>query len=309
LAGVLSAKNPNGGNAIEKFILIGDHKQLPAVVLQNETDSRTDSAALNAIGIIDRRNSLFERLYNLHKENKQSPVWGMLHKQGRMHPDIAVFPNQAFYQGLLLPVPTVHQVTPLEFSRYDNNNPVQALVATKRLAFINVHKSREDTNAKANSREASIAVTLVKQLYELYQQNDLLFDAHESIGIIAPYRNQIALIRREIHNLHIPELDNIMVDTVERFQGSQRDIIIYSFTISHLFQLRFLANNVSNDGYIVDRKLNVALTRAKKQLFITGNIDLLSNNPVYQGLIAFIRSRDGLVAGEQIMRNEKGTIN
>jgi hypothetical protein len=303
LLGILSAKNPEGGNArdpngrnaIAKFILIGDNKQLPAVVLQKEQDSATDSPTLNAIGLLDRRNSLFERLYNLHKKDKNSPAWGMLYKQGRMHPEVAGFPNIQFYKGRLEPVPLKHQAEPLEFRSYDAQNPLQELIATKRVVFIPSQKSESDNN-KTNSHEARVAVKLVENIYALYQRNDLLFEPDKSIGIIAPYRSQIALIRRELHKLNIGPLDKIMIDTVERFQGSQRDIIIYSFSVNYIYQLNFLARNMEDEGVLIDRKLNVALTRARKQLFITGNPAILSNNPIYHGLIEHIRSVGGYSA-------------
>jgi superfamily I DNA and/or RNA helicase len=295
LIGVLSAKNATGGNAIEKFILIGDHKQLPAVVLQKEEDSKVQNPELNQIGLFNRRNSLFERLYSLHKANKKSLVWGMLHKQGRMHPDIALFPNYSFYNSKLEPVPTIHQSSSLAYHSFNKDNSFQKLLASKRIAFIPSDKHKSDKTNKTNSYEAKIARELVKNIYELYKANNLKFSEEETVGIITPYRSQIALIKREIHSLEIPELNNISVDTVERFQGSQRDIIIYSFSINQFYQLDFLSNNIEDDGQIIDRKLNVAITRAKKQLFVIGNPSILSNNLTYYRFIEFIRSKAGYV--------------
>jgi DNA replication ATP-dependent helicase Dna2 len=295
LVGILSAKNANGGNAIEKFILIGDHKQLPAVVLQDEESSKVTSVALNQIGLTERKNSLFERLYNLHKADKKSLVWAMLHKQGRMHPEIALFPNYAFYQNQLIPVPTSHQIEELQFTNFDFRNSLEKLVATKRLSFIPSEKVKTDKSNKTNSSEAKIVSTLVKTAYDLYKKNNLTFIPKESIGVITPYRSQIALIRREIHKLNIPELEKITIDTVERYQGSQRDIIIYSFSINQFYQLDLLANNIEEDGVLIDRKLNVAITRSKKQLFITGNPAILSNNTTYFRFIEFIRSKGGFI--------------
>lgn len=307
LIGVLSAKNSNNGNAIEKFILIGDHKQLPAVVLQKEEDSKVENQELNIIGLFNRRNSLFERLYSLHKSNNKSPVWAMLHRQGRMHPDIALFPNYSFYNSKLQAVPTIHQSSSLEYKVFDKNNSIQKLLASKRLAFIPSEKHHTDKTNKTNYFEATIIKKLLKELQNLCLQNNLELVSKEpnkddpgkdrkiSIGIITPYRSQIALIKREIHSLEIPELNNISVDTVERFQGSQRDIIIYSFSINQFYQLDFLANNIEDDGQIIDRKLNVAITRAKKQLFVIGNPSILSNNLTYYRFIEFIRSKSGYV--------------
>lgn len=296
LIGILSAKNANGGNAIDKFVLIGDHKQLPAVVLQNEESSKVTSPTLNQIGLTDRKNSLFERLYNLHKSDKKSLVWGMLHKQGRMHPDIALFPNYSFYNSQLEAVPTLHQSSNLEYNKFDSENPYQKLIATKRISFIPSEKHKADKTNKTNTYEAKIIKELVKQIFDLYQANNLEFSPVETVGIITPFRSQIALIKREIHDLNIPELNNITVDTVERFQGSQRDIIIYSFSINQYYQLDFLAsNNIEDEGQIIDRKLNVAITRAKKQLFVVGNPSILSNNLIYYRFIEFIRSKSGYI--------------
>lgn len=295
LIGILSAKNTAGENAIGKFILIGDHKQLPAVVLQKEQDSKVHDLSLNEIGLLNRRNSLFERLFSLHKSNKESLVWGMLYKQGRMHPDIALFPNYSFYNSQLELVPRLHQTSILEFKKFDKNNSFQKFISSKRIGFIPSEKNNSDKNNKTNTYEAKIIRELVKNIYLLYQLNNLNFSIEESIGIITPYRSQISLIKKEIHSLNIPELNNISVDTVERFQGSQRDIIIYSFSINQFYQLDFLANNIEEDGQIIDRKLNVAITRAKKQLFITGNPSILSNNLTYYRFIEFIRSKAGYI--------------
>jgi hypothetical protein len=295
LIGILSAKNVNGGNAIDKFVLIGDHKQLPAVVLQSEETSKVISHSLNQIGLTNRKNSLFERLYNLHKVDKNSAVWGMLHKQGRMHPDIALFPNYSFYNSQLEAVPTIHQNSNLEYSSFEKENPFHKLIATKRLAFITSEKHDSDKTNKTNTYEAKIAKELVRQIFDLYKANNFLFSSEETIGIITPYRSQIALIKREIHDLNIPELNAISVDTVERFQGSQREIIIYSFSINQYHQLDFLANNIEDEGQIIDRKLNVAITRAKKQLFVIGNPSILSNNLIYYRFLEFIRSKSGYI--------------
>ena len=114
--------------------------------------------------------------------------------------------------------------------------------------------------------------------------------ASRTLGIITPYRSQIALIKKEIEVLGISELNQILIDTVERFQGSERDVIIYSFCVNYPYQLKFLSNLTEEDGILIDRKLNVALTRARKQMLLTGVPTLLERNPLYKSLLKLIES-------------------
>ena len=104
------------------------------------------------------------------------------------------------------------------------------------------------------------------------------------------------MIRKEIEKLNIPELEKISIDTVERYQGSQRDVIIYSFTIQNYWQLEFLsANSFVENGKVIDRKLNVAITRARKQMIMTGNEEILCNNQIFNQLIQYIKNKGGYV--------------
>ena len=271
--------------AIDKFILIGDHKQLPAVVLQPIQDSIVNNPILHEIGLTDCRNSLFERLLS----NQQSThSHAMLHRQGRMHPTISDFVNVHFYDNKLDIVPVPHQLSPLEWNIYDETDTLQHQVATQRFTFINTpYPPIEDSN-KVNRNEAVRAAQIVNTIHTLCVQNQLPFNASKRIGIIVPFRNQISMIAHELAKLGIPETSDITIDTVERYQGSQRDIIIFSTTISQPYQLQILSvpTRLTN-GEIIDRKLNVAITRAKKQLFIIGNAHLLSQNPIYQKLIEY----------------------
>ena len=142
---------------------------------------------------------------------------------------------------------------------------------------------------KVNTSEAAIVAQELLRVYNLYKED---FDPDKTAGVIVPYRNQIAMIRKEIERLGIKPLEQISIDTVERYQGSQRDVIIYSFTIQHNYQLDFLTSNCfEEDGVTIDRKLNVAMTRARRQLILTGNEQTLRHNPLFAGLLDFIREK------------------
>lgn len=278
--------------AIRKFILVGDHKQLPAVVLENDKESAVTNPDLRSIGMTNCRNSLFERLFALHENKPAEGIIAMLHKQGRMHPSVSAFANRYFYGNQLDVVPLKHQKEKLPYKSYSRQDELERYVATTRLGFIPEGYPPVEDNNKTNRREAAVVAGLVGTIYTLYNKNNLTLDPDKSIGIIVPFRNQIAMIRHELKKLNLENTERITIDTVERFQGSQRDIILFSATISQPYQLSILSSPVECEGQRVDRKLNVALTRARKQLFITGNPELLEREPVYKELIEFINSQE-----------------
>lgn len=275
LLGILCARGEDGKNAIDKFVLIGDHKQLPAVVQQNTEQSAIYDESLLSIGLSNLKDSLFERLYrNCTAACSSSAIhrsYDMLCRQGRMHPEVALFANRAFYGGRLIPVGLPHQI--------EDSDTIC------RLAFYPSVPEKAGASAKVNYSEARIVADLAVRIYERHQSD---FDESRTLGIITPYRSQIALIKKEIESVGIPALNRILVDTVERFQGSERDVIIYSFCVNYPYQLKFLSNLTEEEGALIDRKLNVALTRARKQMFITGVPELLERNPLYKSLLKLI---------------------
>ncbi len=290
LIGLLSAQK-DGLPAIRKFVLIGDHKQLPAVVQQTEDVSQVQDALLNGIYLTDCRLSLFERLLRRYARDKN--VTYMLRKQGRMHHDIAIFPNFAFYSNLLEEVPRPHQSIVLPV-RGDGKNGIADLIATRRIAFVATEQPKASLSDKVNQIEAEMIAATVIKIYEA--ERACGFDVSKTVGVIVPYRNQIATIRKAIDKYAIELLHGITIDTVERYQGSQRKFIIYGFTIQKYYQLNFLTNNVFEDeidGSIVDRKLNVAMTRAEEHLIMFGNAELLANNFTFFKLMEFVRSKHG----------------
>ena len=285
IIGLLSTQC-NGRESIERFVMIGDHKQLPAVVQQIAEESGTNEPELHAIHLTDCRLSLFERLLRTHRSN--TSVTYMLTRQGRMHRDIARFPSQAFYGNALQTVPLPHQEKALPPTPQDTKG-IEALLLTHRIAFLNVSAMEKESTVsdKINKTEAEMIAATAVAAYRLHADN---FSVAHTIGIIVPYRNQIATVRNAIDRYGIECLHDITIDTVERYQGSQRDIIIYGFTVSKRYQLDFLCNNVfEEDGAVIDRKLNVAMTRAREHLVLIGNASLLQLNHTFAQLITFMR--------------------
>ncbi len=263
----------NGVACIRKFVMIGDHKQLSAVVQQKKKESLVEDRLLNAIGLTDCRNSLFERLLHRYRHNPE--LCYMLTRQGRMHRDIAHFPNVAFYGGMLTEVPLPHQL----------GNAV-----SHRLRFIDVLPYPDAPSDKVNMAEAEV---IVKELCTIWEATKDVFCPEETVGVIVPYRNQISAIRTLLaERLGDPShpLLQITIDTVERYQGSQRQYIIYAFTVQRHYQLRFLTETTFiEDGMLIDRKLNVAMTRALEYLILIGNSRLVSQCPLYHSLLRYIK--------------------
>ena len=266
---LLTTKFLDGQNAIGKFILIGDHKQLPAVVLQRKEESEVYDESLRKIGMYNLKDSLFERLYRFHLSENHSLALDMLCRQGRMHPDVASFPNQAFYNGKLIPVGLPHQLEKVEA-------PV---------IFVPSQQDVNSLSGKTNCYEARMVADYATLIWK---ESPETFDANRTLGIITPYRSQIALIRKELHTKNIPALLDVSVDTVERYQGSERDVIIYSFCVNYRYQLKFLPNLIEENGVQIDRKLNVVLTRARKRIIIIGVPELLKENAIYRRLLSFM---------------------
>ena len=258
---LLTAMHGNA-EAVSKFVFIGDHKQLPAVVAQPSSQSKVEEKELIDIGLTDCRNSFFERLL------RNTQVYFLSH-QGRMHVDIADFPNKAFYGNHLAPVPLPHQIAE----------------GTQRLQFVNVPRPQNSPSDKVNLAEAEVIARIVADVVAEADR----FDPERTVGVIVPYRNQILAIRKAIEKLN-PMAARITIDTVERYQGSQRETIIYGFTVQRDYQLKFLTDSTfkDTDGTLIDRKLNVAMTRAMSKLYLVGNAELLQRVPIFRKLIEFL---------------------
>ncbi|MBR1415679.1 MAG: DNA2/NAM7 family helicase [Prevotella sp.] len=261
--------------AVDRFVLVGDHKQLPAVVQQSQEQSAVEEPLLRAIGLEDCRQSLFERLLRWEQRQSRTQFIGTLHTHGRMHPLVAQFPLKHFYQReQLKAVPLPHQREDSLGYTLPARDLLDEELMTKRLLFL-PNEGNEET-------EARLVADLLRRIHRFTQEH---FDPAKTVGVIVPYRHQIALIRQAIGS--DKALQSVTIDTVERYQGSQRDVIIYSFAVSHRYQLDFLTATTftDEDGTLVDRKLNVALTRARRQTIITGRPDLLRSVPLFRQLI------------------------
>lgn len=268
----------------QHFTLIGDHKQLPAVVIQEDTLSAVDDPQLQKIGLNNLRNSLFERLYKLSVREAWEHAYAQLSHQGRMHQDIMAFPNEYFYEGRLQILPRhipqhEKQIAPLDW-QINGDDSLSKGIAKQRILFFPTTSEIDGNSQKTNRAEALVTAELIQLFEKVYQDNNAPFSSH-TVGVITPYRAQIAMIRKTLNEQGLAA-DEITIDTVERYQGGARDIIIISLCTNSLSQLSGMIS-LSEEG--VDRKLNVALTRARNYLILLGNPELLEQDPIYKALM------------------------
>lgn len=259
----------------KKFILIGDQNQLPAVVTQEESKTIVKDPDLNKIGINNLNVSLFERLYSICKNNKWNKSIGMLETHYRLHEDISELINHAYRNKLK----SGNELQKDTFSIFNINseNKLEKLLSSSRTIFID---SPYERISKSNYSESQIVVNLMKTIRDAYGSN--FSDA--TLGIITPWRAQIALINKQMESED--NFDNVTVDTVERFQGSERKFIILSFAIHNSNQLKNL-ESINIEG--IDRKLLVTLSRASEQLILIGYSKALFASPNYSRVIKHIK--------------------
>ena len=277
------------GNHIDRFVLVGDHKQLPAVVQQSEEQARVSEPCLHDIGLTDCRQSLFERLLNWERSSGRTQFVGSLYRQGRMHPEVARFASENFYAAeRLQPVPLPHQEEEGLGYEAPAEDALDELLKQRRVLYLDA-REWDSCNAAigpdlTDRREAALVASLLVRIHRFYGSR---FSPETTVGVIVPYRYLIGLIRQELKHYDNSLLQQVCIDTVERYQGSQRDVIIYAFGISQSYQLDFLtANTFMEDGHPIDRKLNVAMTRARRQLIMTGRTDLLRESSLFREIIS-----------------------
>ncbi len=274
-----------------RALLIGDHRQLPAVVQQRPAETKVSDEALIDIGLKDLATSLFERLYLTAQRKGWTWAYDQLRHQGRMHQDIMAFPAKHFYDGQLeiLPETIPHHQTQLKklpsapAAAQTENEPLYHRLGSRRLLFLDTPPDHRNADPKVNGHEAEMMVELINNFTELYAKTERPIEPGD-IGIITPYRAQIAHIRRHLHKAGL-SAENYMVDTVERYQGGAKRIVLISLCTNEDAQIQMLSQ-VSEEG--VDRKLNVAMTRAREHLVIVGCPDILRQSMVYGELLDFI---------------------
>lgn len=250
-----------GEPAVRRFTLIGDHKQLPAVVAQRPIDSLRSCAE-----------SIFHRLHSIVGDMPEFTT--VLDRQGRMNSDIARFSNDHFYHGRIQALGLPHQTDPIY-----PDAPAENPLCCGRMLYVPV-RPLQPVETKVNPAEADTIALLVHYIRALAVQTG----QERSVGIIIPFRRQVACVQQRLQALGVPT-DDLLIDTVERFQGSQRDIILYGVTITSPDEWPLLCEVQTIDGVPVDRKLNVAVTRARRQFILVGCETVLRAQPLYADLV------------------------
>lgn len=281
---------------VPRVLLIGDHRQLPAVVSQRKEEAAISDPDLRGLGFHSLADSLFERLFQRAQDQDWTWAFAMLSHQGRMHQEIMAFPSRLFYAGELHVLPAdvpqqQKQVRPLELTAPEEASPLARVLTQQRLVFCETPIDTASTDFKTNRFEARLTVELIRHFQRIYAATDRPI-APGDIGIITPYRAQIARIRQELRAGAL-DPDHFTVDTVERYQGGARRIVLISLCTNRGVQMGTLSA-LSREG--VDRKLNVAMTRAREHLILIGNPGVLRKSPVYTELLDHCREAGGYFA-------------
>ncbi|CAK8566184.1 unnamed protein product [Lathyrus sativus] len=240
-------------------ILIGDERQLPAVVKSKVTEEAGYGR------------SLFERLVLLGYKKH------LLNTQYRMHPSISLFPNKEFYDEQLVDAPIVRE---MEYNRCFLEGKMYAS-----FSFINIAKGKEQRGRGHSSKNIVEAAAISKIIGNL-EEEFLRTGKKVSIGVISPYNAQVYEIQEKIklsNSVSDPDF-SVSVRSVDGFQGGEEDIIIISTVRS---------NGDAKVGFLSNRqRANVALTRARHCLWILGNETTLENSDsVWKELVLDAKER------------------
>ena len=296
-----SVENPRP--LIDKFVFIGDDKQLSAVVQQDKATSEIHEESLRGQGFRNCRESFFARLHRTIGGEDPARC-SILSQQYRMHPTISDFPRRFFYHDLLQDGNASHQLADLPPAE-DISDPFQEFVLSRRIGFIPVFEP-DHTNPKTSEAEADACVKIIETLtgHPACPETDDGTRARPyrpgEIGVIVPFRNQIARLKHKLADkFDEASLDEILIDTVERFQGSERPVIIFSTVISYSEQGEMIGATRNDDGeddeedaQEVDQKLNVAITRARDRFYLVGQETALRGLRAYREFLQFMIIHD-----------------
>ena len=242
---------------VDKFYIAGDHKQLPPTILSEEAKELEET--------------LFEKLINKHKDLSL-----MLEVQYRMNEKIMEFPNKEFYEGRLKADPLVKNHTLKDLGVKDPQKFKEILDPNIALSFLDTSEFNalefqpEGSTSYENYGEAALVIELIEELCKMGVNK-------KDIGIITPYAAQVKLIKQLLLEKNL----KIEVNSVDGFQGREKEVIIISFVRS---------NEKGEIGFLKDlRRLNVAITRARRKLICVGNSRTISSHPVYQRFIEYIK--------------------
>ena len=244
----------------DRVILAGDHRQLPPTI--------KSPAAISG--------GLDKTLMQTICENKSRCV-SMLTIQYRMSDEIMQFPNREFYEGLLQSDPSVKYRGILDWDTA--------------IEWVESEENEGETLAsdglsRINPVEAELALQTLHDYIERIGKDRILYERLD-IGIISPYKGQVQLLRRMLRkdSYWKPLRHLVSINTVDGFQGQERDIILISM-VRH--------NEQGQVGFLSDlRHMNVAITRARMKLIIIGHSPTLCKHPFYKRLKQYIDNITG----------------
>ena len=243
----------------ERVIFAGDHFQLPPTI-------KSVDAARQGLSV-----TLFEKGIQRHPKNSF-----MLKVQYRMHEKIMEFSSRYFYKDELV----AHSSVKSELL-WPNQHPID-FVDTAGCGFN--EEQDPETLSRFNQEEAFLLIRLMEKLIE-ERGVDTWNTERISLGIITPYRAQVDHLNKLAEaSPVISAVPLVTINTVDAFQGQERDVIAISFVRS---------NANSEVGFLGDiRRTNVAMTRAKKKLLMIGDSATLASHPFYSELIEFVQVND-----------------
>ena len=239
-----------------RVILAGDHCQLPPTV-------KSIMALKGGLG-----KTLMERIV----ENKPETVT-LLKMQYRMNEQIMKFSSEWFYHGMVESAPTVSHRGILDY-----DTPMMWIDTAEcdgKEEFVGENFGR------INRAEAELTLQTLQQYLEKIGKQRILEESID-VGIISPYRAQVQLLRKELRKREFfrPYRHLLTVNTVDGFQGQERDIILISLVRS---------NDGGDIGFLRDlRRMNVAITRARMKLIILGSSETMTSHPFYTKLYEYV---------------------